>query len=115
MNRINPEEFYTKEKIEQAKKLGKLARKKLGIGYMSEAELTENQRESIEPIGDMGYYRMYRWECSVCATHGKKMPYSECIMSGYQHCIEFKHEKHPRFPPVSIRGGVFPKEDLYQE
>ena len=80
---------------------------------MSERDLTEAQRESKEPIGTKGLYRMYRWECLICGTHGKKMPLSEAMNSGYLHCIEFKHKPNPLYPPVITRGGVFKKEELY--
>lgn len=117
MDSIDPRNFYTEKQIENAKKLGEKARKVIGVHAMSEAELTEEERESRVPLkrSTKGYYRMYRWECQVCLTHGKKMPYSEAIASGYQHAIEFKHPSDPFNPPVRVIGGVFPKEELYHE
>lgn len=79
---------------------------------MIESELTENQRESREPIGKAGFYRMYRWECSICKTHGVKSPYSVAMEAGIAHSMS-KHEPDITNPPVRIIGGVFEKKELY--
>lgn len=109
----NPEDFHTKEQLENAKKLGEKARQQTGImSLMSEAELTEAQRECKEPIGTKGLFRMYRWECNICGTNGRKRPCSVAIAEGYEHVSTNKHKANPLNPPVIIRGGVFKKEDL---
>ena len=75
--------------------------------FMMDAELTDAQRESKEPIGTMGYYRMYRWECLECGAKGKKMPYSEMQTDAIKHNEQTGHK-------MQERGGVFPKGELYK-
>lgn len=81
---------------------------------MRESELTEAQRESKEPIGEKGYYRMYKWFCHVCWLESVRMPYSEAMLKGIKHVQDMKHLSNPKNPPVRVIGGVFPKELLYK-
>lgn len=117
---VAPEDFFSKEQIEEAKKEVERLRKFVGakvnnvMQFMSEAELTEAQRESLEPIGTKGYFRMYRWECSQCNTNGRKRPYSVAIQEAYEHSLNKTHIPNIYSPPVTVRGGVFKKKDLNQ-
>ena len=79
---------------------------------MFEGELTESQRESKEPIGTMGYYRMYRWECDKCKEVGKKMPYSSMQRDAIKHIEEKNHRPNSGRVMREV-GGVFPKSELY--
>lgn len=110
----NPEDIYTKERIEQAKNLARKYREVLGLSLMSEAELSEDERESKIPLihSSKGLYRMYRFECKVCGTKGKKRPLSTALSEGYNHVLEFQHMPNMINPPVKIVGGNFKKEEL---
>lgn len=110
----NPEDIYTKEQIEQAKNLAKKYRDVLGLRLMSEADLTEDERESRVPLihSSKGLYRMYRFECLVCGTKGKKRPLSTALSEGYNHVLDFQHIPNEFRPPVRIVGGNFKKEEL---
>lgn len=108
---INPKDIFTEGEIVRAKALGEFARKIFGSdSFMSEAELTEDERESRVPLhnSDFGYYRMYRWECLTCRIHGRKSPYTKAIEDGYRHFVALKHRKNT----ITVIGGVFKKEDL---
>jgi hypothetical protein len=80
---------------------------------LRESELTEAQRESREPIGEKGYYRMYKWYCRICDVESNRLPYSEAMYKGLLHVEGFQHKADVDNPPVRVIGGVFPKELLY--
>lgn len=105
----NPEDVYPKEMIEQAKNLAKEYRKVLGLSLMSEAELTEDERESRVPLShsSKGLYRMYRFECRVCGIKGKKRPLSTALAEGYYHVLKLGHIPDLINQPVKIVGGNF--------
>ena len=114
---VNPEEFFSKKQIEEAKKLGEKQRQLTGDNaFMTEAELTENERESRVPLArsDKGLYRMYKWHCHVCNIDSIRLPYSQAMIQGRNHAIEFKHPQNMFNPPVSVIGGNFKKEMLYK-
>jgi len=113
MTDIDIKDIYTKEQLDVGKAIANFARYALGNSWMGEAELTNDERESRVPLSrsTFGYYRMYRWECSTCKIHGKKSPYSKAIEDGYKHFIMLKHRKNN----ITVKGGVFPKEQLGKE
>ena len=98
-------------------KMGKILRKVCKPNdesyLMFEGELTEKQRESLEPIGTKGYYRMYRWVCDKCDEVGRKMPYSSMKIDAVKH-IEEKNHRPNAGRIMREEGGVFPKEELYK-
>lgn len=78
---------------------------------MFEGELTQEQRESEQPIGikdGKSTYRMYRCICSECGKTSCKLPYSGSLKWAVDHNEQTGHA------PIKHEGGVFFKEDLYK-
>jgi hypothetical protein len=80
--------------------------------FMSEAELTDEQRECKKPIGTKGYYRMYKWICNICGKESVRLPLSKAMQEGTIHSME-NHNPDLLNPPVRVIGGVFELEKLY--